>query len=794
MQRDKAPDTFGYSDQLERCRVTTVSDPTPLVRARWLLNVRGFSVIPLDHPAAPVATDPRQIGKVPVEKWEMYQHRLADEDTLERWFGNGRPRNIGIITGKVSGIVVVDLDNAEAVAWARENLPDTPIRTRTAKGEHLFYRHPGVPVPNKARVQTEDGRLKLDVRGDGGYVVSPGAQHATGVRYKILGDWKTPLEKLPVFDLAWIAPAAKSPETRPSSTLTPRPGVDAVTRARAYLEAMGPAIEGQGGDQHTFRAAGVLVNDFALDAGTALNLLRDWNHGCVPPWEDDELDAKVRNARRYGSHQTGAKLEQPRPIEARRTPSMGDREPASDVPDDAEIDSSAPSDPARDFALTDSGNAEYFAALYGKDLRYDHRRARWLVWTGHRYQPDVDAAVYRRAKAAIRRRLQDASRLEDSEARARLAKWAISSESRGRLDALIYLARAEYPIADAGDRWDSHTMLLGVPNGTVELRVGALRPGRREDRITMCTSVPFIADATCPRWEQFLSEIFAHDAALVEYVQKVMGYSLTGDTSEQLLVLGHGIGSNGKGTLYNTFSDMLGDYSYSMPFSTIEMQQRAAIPNDLAALDGRRYVTASETNDGTRLNESRIKALTGCDPITARFLHGEFFTFRPQAKFWLAVNHKPIVRDDSYGFWRRIRLVPFTETFPVTPGLAVALRAEYPGILAWAVRGCLAWQREGLTPPAAVVKATEIFETDSDVVSGFLNEATERDAGAEVRAAELFAHYKQWALQHGFTDRERLGPAAFGRKMAERFTRVKKSHGYVYQGVSRLEIVTGSDQ
>jgi integrase len=115
-----------------------------------------------------------------------------------------------------------------------------------------------------------------------------------------------------------------------------------------------------------------------------------------------------------------------------------------------------------------------------------------------------------------------------------------------------------------------------------------------------------------------------------------------------------------------------------MPFSTVELQQRAAIPNDLAALDGRRYVTASETNDGTRLNESRIKALTGCDPITARFLHGEFFTFRPQAKFWLAVNHKPIVRDDSYGFWRRIRLIPFTETFPVTPGLAVALRAEFP--------------------------------------------------------------------------------------------------------------------
>lgn len=310
----------------------------------------------------------------------------------------------------------------------------------------------------------------------------------------------------------------------------------------------------------------------------------------------------------------------------------------------------------------------------------------------------------------------------------------------------------------------------------------------------MCTSVPFLANAPCPRWEQFQSEIFAGDAALMDYVQKMAGYSLTGETQEQILILGHGIGSNGKGTLLNTIGAVLGDYTYSMPFSTLEMHQRAAIPNDLAALDGRRYVTASETNDGTRLNESRIKALTGCDPISARFLHGEFFTFRPQAKFWLAVNHRPILRDDSFGFWRRIRLVPFTERFPVTPGLAVALRAEYPGILAWMVRGCLAWQRDGLTPPSAVVDATASFEADSDAVAEFLSEATELDPGAEIRAADLFAHYKQWADRQGLADRERLTATAFGRKMAERFTRIKKRGAYVYSGLARLDRVVGSDQ
>ena len=310
----------------------------------------------------------------------------------------------------------------------------------------------------------------------------------------------------------------------------------------------------------------------------------------------------------------------------------------------------------------------------------------------------------------------------------------------------------------------------------------------------MCTSVPFLANAPCPRWEQFQSQIFAGDAALMDYVQKMAGYSLTGETQEQILILGHGIGSNGKGTLLNTIGAVLGDYTYSMPFSTLEMHQRAAIPNDLAALDGRRYVTASETNDGTRLNESRIKALTGCDPISARFLHGEFFTFRPQAKFWLAVNHRPILGDDDLDCGGASGSSRSRSGFPSHPALPWPWRPEYPGILACMVRGCLAWQRDGLTPPSAVVDATASFEADSDAVAEFLSEATELDPGAEIRAANLFAHYKQWADRQGLADRERLTATAFGRKMAERFTRIKKRGAYVYSGLARLDRVVGSDQ
>ena len=751
----------------------TRGDPTTHERARWLRNVRGFSVIPLDHPAAPVATDPKQVGKVPVEKWEPYQHQLADEDTLERWFGNSRPRNIGIITGHVSGVVVVDSDDAEAVAWAQAHLPPTPIRTRTAKGEHWFYRHPGVPVPNRARVQTEDGRLKLDVRGDGGYVVSPGAQHASGVRYQVLGDWKTPLEQIPVFDLAWITPSAKASASPLPAPGTTRPGADAGTRARAYLDRMGPAIEGQGGDQHTFRAACVLVNDFALDDATALDVLREWNLTCVPPWPEAGLEIKIRSAHKSGTHAIGAKLDTPREA-------VGLDSPRAATP--------------RAFALTDSGNAEYFAARYGDDLRYDHRRARWLVWRGHRWQPDADAAVRRMAKAAMRHRLQDATALEDSEAQSRLAKWALASEARGRLEALLYLAQAEGPIADTGEEWDAHPWLLGVPNGVVNLRTGILRDGRRNDRLTMQTAVAYHPAAPCPRWTRFVEEVFAQDTALVDYVHRAVGYSLTGIATEQVFFVDWGVGANGKGTFQNGLADALGEYAYTMPFATVELNQRSAIPNDLAALVGRRFVIASETNDGSRLNEARLKALTGCDPITARFLHSEFFTFRPVAKFWLSVNHKPVVRDDSYGFWRRVRLIPFTQTFAVNARLADELRAEAPGILAWAVRGCLAWQREGLIPPAAVLDATATYEADSDPLSDFLEEATERDPAAEVSASDLYAHYKRWAERHGYADRERLTANGFGRKMSDRLRRSRTRAGWVYLGVARRESVTDSDQ
>lgn len=435
--------------------------------------------------------------------------------------------------------------------------------------------------------------------------------------------------------------------------------------------------------------------------------------------------------------------------------------------------------------FTEAAAAKRFALRHGTEVRFDHRRRRWLIWQGHRWAPDVDGAITRKGLDFARDWQRETMNIRDARERERAFKAAIRFERRDALVSLFKFAADLPPIADAGDRWDRDPWLLGVPNGVVDLRTGTLRDGRPTDAITMQTTVAYDASAPCPRWEQFVREVFAADLDVSTFVHRAIGYSLTGVTSEQVLFMAYGTGANGKGSCINTVAQVLGDYATNMPFATIEMRDRAAIPNDLAALVGRRFVSASETNDGTRLNESRVKALTGCDPVTARFLHGEFFTFEPVGKFWLSVNHKPIVRDDSHGFWRRLRVIPFTQRFPVTPSLADDLRAEAAGILAWCVRGALAWQCEGLGAPAVIADATAEYEADSDPVGRFLTEACEFDTEAEVSGADIFDHYKCWADAHRLTDRERLTSTMLGRKLGERFQRVKTRHGAVYQGLAR---------
>lgn len=768
----------------------------------------GLSVIPLDHPAAPIANDRDQIGKVSAVRWKRYQSTRAGRDEFRGWFGNGTPRNIGIVTGPVGCVVAVDTDSLEGNAWVEANLPATPMMTETAKGRHRFYRHPGTPVPNKVRIR--DG---VDIRGDGGYVVAPGSVHVSGHVYREVQPWPDSIDALPTFDPAWLGMAAPSLATNDDVPIPAHLGSSQVTsadraarlkRAQAYLSAVPPAIEGQGGDLHTYQVCCRVVRGFGLDASDARQLLEPWNARCVPPWSAAELDAKIASALRYGRELIGAKVVD-RPLSSLR---LGRSEgPPSLAPVASEADArgslsandrdahfaekqseavSAVGRPmaADTFPLTDTGNAEALAAWYGDRLRYDHAQRRCLVWEGHRFRPDADAALDRIAKDVIRRRQAEALASADESRRTAALKWSLLSEARQRREAMIALAQSERPIADAGASWDADQWLLGVPNGVVDLRTGTLRDGQPSDRITLQAGVPYQLEASCRLWLATITDILNGDEQLVAYLQRALGYSLTGHTAEHVLWMAHGAGSNGKSTLLGTVAYVMGDYSHVMPFSTVLAQPTNAPTNDLAALAGRRFVQASEARDGAKLDEARIKMLTGGDTVTARFLHQEFFTFQPTLKLWLSVNHRPIVRDDSYSFWRRMRLLPFTRTFAVNPTLADDLKAEGPGILAWLVRGALLWQAEGLNTPDAVTAATTAYKDDSDVLSEFLTDACDLDAEASIGAAEFYRGYLAWAERQGYAERERMTRQLFGRKAAERFPKVKTRTVWTYSGVA----------
>lgn len=463
---------------------------------------------------------------------------------------------------------------------------------------------------------------------------------------------------------------------------------------------------------------------------------------------------------------------------------MADGRPVRTSPADAMT--SPPVDPTIVEGLTDSSHAQRFAETYGAHLRYNHRRGVWLIFDGLRWHTDTDGEVYRLALDFIRGRQATALTVADRKLKDRLLKFLIAAESKPAIDRLVSGARNFPPIADAGDHWNVDPWLSGTPNGVLDWRTGTVREGDPADRITRSLGVPYDPDATAPRWHRFLDEVFEADQDVIAFVHRYLGYACTGITSEQVLALFWGRGSNGKGVLMHLVGWVLGEYFYNMSFSTLELKQRAAIPNDVAALEGMRIVTASESGD-VRLNEPRVKALTGADPVTARYLYSEPFTFTPTAKFILATNTKPIVLDNSFGFWRRLKLIPFTRCFSGSARdghLEEYLkRHEGPGILNWLIDGCLAWQRDGLGEPAVIRDATDEYRADSDPIADFVAEGCEPDRDSVTPAGELFVAYTKWADKQRLSKAERLNGKDFGYRMVERFQRKHTSRGNVYEGV-----------
>jgi P4 family phage/plasmid primase-like protien len=424
------------------------------------------------------------------------------------------------------------------------------------------------------------------------------------------------------------------------------------------------------------------------------------------------------------------------------------------------ISASATARARRDPHQTDLGNSERFVAQHDADLRHCRVWRRWFVWDGHRWAHDETDEYMRRAKQTVRAIYTAASALTDEGQRKKLIQHALASEGAQRLVAMATLAASAPGIAVAPRQFDRDPWLLNVANGVLDMRTKTLREPRRDDYITKLAPVAYDPKAECPAWLVFLKSIFAGDDALIRFVQRAVGYSLVGDTRERVLFLLHGGGKNGKSTLLVTLSEVLGDYAQDTHTDTLLVRKGDAIPNDLAALVNVRFVTASETEEGKRLAEALVKKITGDEPISARFMRGEWFNFKPEFKLWLATNHKPIIRGADDAIWDRIRLIPFNVRFvdpdspndtdapPDAPRMDKTLRAkllaEKPGILRWAVEGCVSWQRDGLGTPPAVKQATGEYREEMDHMRDFLDECCVRGDDLTIGTAELFARYLEW--------------------------------------------------
>ena len=438
------------------------------------------------------------------------------------------------------------------------------------------------------------------------------------------------------------------------------------------------------------------------------------------------------------------------------------------------------------FNFTDLGNAERLVEHASAELRYVHKMGAWIYWDGRRWARDDSAETIRRAKRMVRELARCAPQVRDEKRRDRLLRHAMCSESSGKLKAMLELGQALLPLPHAAlDRQD---MLFNCGNGTLDLVGGDLLSHRREDYLTRISGVVYDPEATCPRWEAFLLRVMGDDPELVAFLQRAVGYTLTGSTREQVLFLLYGVGANGKSTFIEILRLLTGEYAAQAEFSTFLKQDGASVRNDIARLVGARFVAAVEAEGGRPLAEAMVKQMTGGDVVTARFLFREFFEFQPAFKVWLAANHKPVIRGTDHGIWRRIRLIPFLVTIPEAerdPDLVKKLQAELPGVLAWAMRGCLDWQEHGLGLPSSVRAATESYRDEMDVLGGFLDDRCALEPHAQALTKELYDSYKTWADESG---ERAITKKAMGMRLAERgFISAKGSRGArCWQGLRLL--------
>ena len=444
-----------------------------------------------------------------------------------------------------------------------------------------------------------------------------------------------------------------------------------------------------------------------------------------------------------------------------------------------------------DYPLTETGQAESLALLYGDQMRFDQTSRKWHYWNGVYWKEDRRGFTRRKVILAARARFASAKNFDDKDERLALAKFATRCEDANKIDHVIEIAGDIEPFSTGHEEFNLNPNLFACPNGVVNLKEGLLEKGRQSDMIGLSSNVPYRAGETCDRWLLFLEEIFLGNYDLINFIQRAVGYTMTGHSSEQCFFLCHGTGSNGKSVFFDIMEQLFGEYAGVMSFNSLLEGNRRSNEHsdDIATVSHARFVSVIEVSESKRLDEGRVKSLTGGDTVTARAIFGHTFTFKPQFKLWTAFNHKPVIRSTDEGIWRRVRLIPFDAYFPKSKAddkLISKLCLELPGILLWSVEGAVKWYEQGLGEPEIVLQATKEYRSESDVFADFLEDCTIQGEGYEVKAHEIYDVYQKWREQNGEKD---ISGTAFGRKMNDRgFKKVREIRGRKYMGIGLLSI------
>ena len=681
--------------------------------AAWIMNLLDTALY--HHEAGRKIISITEHKRPYTDGWNCYFTEPQSEAALRQQFVNGA-HGLALILWPACNFVVLDFDGKHARdAWHQTaiDLPNTARVITRSGGEHLYFRMPSDPPELKRKVRL--------VKADCNCLDKDGAFKRCGVDLLIRGyavlpptpgyreDPDFPLESAVEIPAEILNLAQKQREGEAGRTGDADGKIRRGEQHNVAISLVG-TMRRRGMSEHAMRAA----------------LKADSEQRFEPPLTDREIDYYINEAMKW-----------------------------------------APGKTAEPEHLTDLGNARRLVRLFGDDLRFCNHRG-WFTWSGKRWEQDETGAIDRLAKATVRLIYNEAASCEDKDLREKIASHAHKSESDARIKAMIELARTEPEIVVRHAQLDFDPWRLNVANGTLDLRTGELQPHRREDLITKIIPIDFYPEATCPTWLSFLDRVMAANQALIRFIQKCVGYSLTGSNREQIFFILYGVGANGKSTFIIVVSALLADYAMQTRTETLMAKRGDQIPNDIARLAGARFVSAIETEGGRRLAESLVKQMTGGDRMTARFLHREFFEFEPTFKLWLAVNHKPRIVGTDHAIWRRVRLIPFNVIIPDDerdPDLPEKLKAELPGILAWAVQGNAMWQLHGLKAPQTVTQATEQYREESDPLATFIDDRCAVEPEAEIGKTELYKAFRSWAEEAGERD---LSQRNFNERVAER--------------------------